>query len=49
MFFANDGKIIHADVNGSFNIMRKVFPEEFSDGIEAVVVQPIRVTPYEIK
>jgi putative transposase len=49
LFFASNGEIIHSDVNGSFNIMRKVFPEEFSDGIEAVVVQPIRVTPYEIK
>jgi hypothetical protein len=28
--------------------MRKVFPEEFSDGIEAVVVQPLRITPYKI-
>ncbi|MDJ0747241.1 MAG: transposase [Xenococcaceae cyanobacterium MO_167.B27] len=36
---------INADVNGSYNIMRKVIPTAFSQGIEGVVVRPIRVTP----
>jgi len=36
------GCLINADVNGSYNILRKAFPD---NGIEAVVVQPIRITP----
>ena len=36
---------INADVNGSYNIMRKVIPTVFDGGIEGVVVCPIRVTP----
>ncbi len=36
------GLLINADVNGSYNILRKAFPV---NGIEAVVVQPVRVTP----
>ncbi|MDJ0745917.1 MAG: hypothetical protein QNJ32_21490, partial [Xenococcaceae cyanobacterium MO_167.B27] len=53
---------INADVNGSYNILRKamkcglggfpheqlhqeVVPTAFSQGIEGVVVRPIRVTP----
>lgn len=42
--FRSAGKIlINADVNGSFNILRKAVPEVFSDGIEAVGLQPIIV------
>ncbi|TVP66722.1 MAG: transposase [Leptolyngbya sp. LCM1.Bin17] len=37
-----NGFLINADVNGSYNILRKAFPV---NGIEAVVVQPVRVTP----
>ena len=37
---------INADVNGSYNILRKVIPTAFSGGIEGVVVRPIRVTPW---
>ena len=36
---------INADVNGSYNIMRKVIPTVFDGGIEGVVVRPIRITP----
>ncbi len=36
---------INADVNGSYNILRKVVPTAFSQGIGGVVVRPIRVTP----
>ncbi len=35
---------INADVNGSYNILRKVVPTAFSQGIEGVVVRPIRIT-----
>ena len=40
---------INADVNGSYNILRKVIPTAFSGGIEGVVVRPIRVTPGKAK
>jgi putative transposase len=32
---------INADVNGSYNILRKAVPEVFSEGIEDFVVNPI--------
>jgi putative transposase len=34
---------IHSDVNGSFNIGRKVFPTAFGPGIEAPAVRPRRL------
>jgi putative transposase len=34
---------IHSDVNGSFNIGRKVFPTAFGRGIEATAVRPRRL------
>lgn len=40
---------INADVNGSYNIMRKVILTVFDGGIEGVVVRPIRVTPGRAK
>ena len=40
---------VDADVNGSYNIMRKVIPTVFDGGIEGVVVRPIRVTPGSAK
>ncbi len=40
---------INADVNGSYNIMRKVIPTVFDRGIEGVVVRPIRITPGKAK
>nr|MDJ0571202.1 transposase [Pleurocapsa sp. MO_192.B19] len=40
---------INADVNGSYNIMRKVVPTVFDGGIEGVVVRPFRITPGKAK
>src|SRR5205085_797445 len=40
LFRAADGHTIHADVNGSYNILRKVVPNAFANGIGAAVVQP---------
>ncbi len=40
---------INADVNGSYNIMRKVIPTIFDGGIEGVVVRPVRITPGQAK
>jgi putative transposase len=45
LFRASDGRLIHADVNGAYNILRKVIPNAFSNGIEGAVVHPVRVTP----
>ena len=37
---------INADINASYNIMRKVIPEIFERrGIEGCVVRPVRITP----
>lgn len=47
LFVASNGKEIHADVNGSLNILRKVIPNAFeAGGIAASVVTPVRVTPH---
>ena len=43
MFKSSAGKLINADVNGSYNIMRKVFPNAFANGVEDVGLHPIRV------
>ena len=42
MFVSSTGRRIHADINGSYNMIRKVFPDTFSKGIVGVVVAPIR-------
>ena len=43
LFRASDGRLLNADVNGSGNIIRKVAPNAFADGVEAVVVRPLRL------
>ena len=48
LFKSKNGTLINADVNGSANILRKAFPNAFANGIEGVVVRPIRFTPYKI-
>jgi len=41
LFITSDGKIINADVNAAYNIMRKAIPDvEFADGIEDIVLRP---------
>jgi putative transposase len=47
LFQAGDGRLINADVNAAYNILRKVIPNAFGNGIAAAVVQPVRVTPHE--
>lgn len=41
LFRASDGRLINADVNGSFNVIRKAIPNAFADGIEDIVVRPV--------
>ena len=45
LYRAKDGRIICADVNGSYNILRKRKPDAFSkaEGLAAYVVQPLRL------
>ncbi len=43
LFQAADGCRLNADVNGAFNILRKVVPDAFGNGIGGVVVHPIRI------
>ncbi|WP_066380575.1 MULTISPECIES: RNA-guided endonuclease TnpB family protein [unclassified Anabaena] len=45
LYRAGNGLLIHADVNGSLNILRKVVPTAFSLGIGGVVVRPVGVIP----
>jgi len=44
LFKASDGRLINSDINGSYNILRKVVPNVFSDGIEGLAVNPIVYT-----
>lgn len=45
LFRAADGRLIHADVNAAYNLIRKAVPAAFAHGIEGVVVRPLRLTP----
>jgi putative transposase len=48
LFFSKENIMINADCNGSGNMIRKAFPNAFADGIEGVVVHPVRVIPYKL-
>jgi putative transposase len=48
LFISKDNVKINADCNGSGNIIRKVFPNAFANGIQGVVVRPIRINPYKL-
>jgi len=43
MFISDRGIRINADVNGSYQILMKVFPNAFAEGIEGVALHPVRV------
>ena len=43
LFRTKNGNLINSDVNGSYNIMRKAIPNVFSDGIEGVAVNPVKL------
>jgi putative transposase len=46
LFRASTGRRINADVNGSYNILRKAIPDSFRQGIEGVVVRPVGLPTY---
>ena len=43
LYKTNEGTLINADVNAAGNIIRKVFPNAFADGIEGVGLHPVIV------
>ncbi|GKU84752.1 transposase [Niallia sp. NCCP-28] len=43
MFKSAEGELINADVNGAYNIMRKVFSDAFANGVSGVGLHPVRV------
>ncbi|MEG4503288.1 transposase [Microcoleus sp. F6_B4] len=49
LYRTSSGRLINADVNGSYNILRKAIPNAFGDGIGSCVAQPRRVNPLEVK
>jgi putative transposase len=44
LFRSKEGIVINADCNGSGNIIRKVAPNAFADGVVGVVVRPVRIS-----
>lgn len=42
LFISKSGKSINADVNGAYQIMKKVLPDTFSEGIEDAGLHPVR-------
>jgi putative transposase len=43
LYRAANGRRINADINGSYNILRKAFPNSFGQGIAAPAVVPRRL------
>jgi putative transposase len=43
LYRAADGRHINADVNGAYNIIRKVAPDAFGQGSSGCVVHPVRL------
>ena len=44
LFVSDNGVRINADVNGAYQILKKVFPNAYADGIQGVALHPIRVS-----
>jgi len=44
LFITASGKLVNADVNGSYNIMKKAIPNALANGIEGFGVTPIVLT-----
>ena len=43
LYRASNERWLNADINGAYNILRKVVPNAFGNGIEGVVVHPVRL------
>lgn len=44
LFRTRDGRLINADVNASYNIIKKAIPNAFANGIEDVAVHPTLIS-----
>ena len=44
LFRASDGRLINADLQAAYNIVKKAFPNAFADGIEGIGVCPRRLS-----
>lgn len=44
LFISNNGIKINADVNGAYQIMKKVVPDAFANGIEGAGLHPLRLS-----
>jgi putative transposase len=44
LFKSSNGELINADMNGGYNIIRKVVPNAFVDGIEGIAVYPVIIS-----
>lgn len=42
LYKANTGQLINADVNGALQIIKKVVPNAFADGIEGIGLCPVK-------
>ena len=45
LFRTATGRLINADVNGAYNILRKAIPNAFGNGKVGVVVHPVGIVP----
>lgn len=43
LFRSSTGRVINADINGAANILRKVVPRAFANGIEALGLPPLKI------
>lgn len=43
LFRAGDGRLINADVNASYNLIRKAIPEAFKHGLAGIILHPVRL------
>ena len=43
LFKSNKGILINADVNGALQILRKVVPNAFADGIDGIGLVPVKL------
>ncbi|NEP83303.1 MAG: IS200/IS605 family element transposase accessory protein TnpB [Okeania sp. SIO3B3] len=48
LYQSKNGLLINADLNGSYNILRKAVPNAYADGIEGLGVIPFRITPGKV-
>ena len=44
LFRASDGRIINADLNAAYNIIKKAIPDAFAKGIEGLGMAPRRLS-----